>query len=76
MSAPGQGWFGRKRFGIGFGPRTWQGWLVTAVYALLMFGASRVFPPKVDHRELLMVLGLLTLAYLVIFIWKMDRTGR
>lgn len=75
MSAPGQGWFGRKRFGFGYGPRSWQGWLVTAVYAMLLIGASRVFPPKVDHREFIMALVFLTVVYLVIFIWKMDRTG-
>jgi hypothetical protein len=27
-------WFGAKRFGYGFGPRTWQGYLVTAILAL------------------------------------------
>lgn len=27
----GQPWFGRKQFGNGYGPRTWQGGLVTAV---------------------------------------------
>jgi hypothetical protein len=26
-----QPWFGRKRFGYGFGPRTWQGYLVTTI---------------------------------------------
>ena len=26
-------WFGQKRFGYGFGPRTWQGYLVTAILA-------------------------------------------
>jgi hypothetical protein len=29
----GEPWFGAKRFGYGFGPRTWQGYLVTAVLA-------------------------------------------
>ncbi|HUA28790.1 MAG TPA: hypothetical protein VMC03_07880 [Streptosporangiaceae bacterium] len=28
---PRRPWFGPKRFGSGYGPRTWQGWLVTAV---------------------------------------------
>jgi hypothetical protein len=28
---PRQQWFGAKRFGYGFGPRTWQGYLVTAI---------------------------------------------
>ncbi len=27
-------WFGAKRFGYGFGPRTWQGYLVTAILAV------------------------------------------
>lgn len=29
-----QPWFGQKRFGYGFGPRTWQGYLVTAILAV------------------------------------------
>jgi hypothetical protein len=33
-------WFGAKRFGSGFGPRTWQGYLVTAVLVLLAIGVS------------------------------------
>jgi hypothetical protein len=34
-----QPWFGPKRFGYGFGPRTWQGYLVTAIlvgYAVIL----------------------------------------
>ena len=27
-------WFGPKRFGWGYGPRTWQGYLVTAILVL------------------------------------------
>jgi hypothetical protein len=26
-----QPWFGPKRFGYGYGPRTWPGWLLVAV---------------------------------------------
>jgi hypothetical protein len=32
-------WFGRKQFGWGYGPRTWQGYLVSAIlvlYVILM----------------------------------------
>jgi hypothetical protein len=28
---PKQPWFGPKPFGYGYGPRSWQGWVVTAV---------------------------------------------
>jgi hypothetical protein len=31
-----QPWFGPKRIGFGYGPRTWQGYLVTAVMAVLL----------------------------------------
>lgn len=33
---PKQPWFGPKRIGFGYGPRTWQGYLVTAVMAGLL----------------------------------------
>jgi hypothetical protein len=36
-------WFGRKPHGYGYGPRTWQGWLVMGVlilYALAVAGVS------------------------------------
>lgn len=36
-------WFGRKPHGYGYGPRTWQGWLVMAaliVFAVAVAGAS------------------------------------
>jgi hypothetical protein len=34
-------WYGPKRFGYGYGPRTWQGFLVTAlsVLAVIITGA-------------------------------------
>lgn len=31
-----QPWFGPKQIGFGYGPRTWQGYLVTAVMAMLL----------------------------------------
>lgn len=31
-----QPWFGPKRMGFGYGPRTWQGWLVSAVLVLFV----------------------------------------
>jgi hypothetical protein len=34
-------WFGRRHIGFGVGPRTWQGWLVTAIYIGLALGIGR-----------------------------------
>ena len=34
-------WFGPKRFGWGVGPRSWQGWLVTAVLIGVIFAVRQ-----------------------------------
>lgn len=31
------GWFGPKHFGIGWGPRTWEGWALVAAALLLAY---------------------------------------
>lgn len=36
----GQPWYGRKLVGYGFGPRTWQGFLVTGVSIALVIGVG------------------------------------
>lgn len=38
-------WFGPKRAGFGYGPRTWQGYLVTGVTAALVVIAGAVAGP-------------------------------
>jgi hypothetical protein len=35
-------WFGRKRYGYGYGPRTWQGWLVMLVLVIIAFTVAAV----------------------------------
>ncbi|HTZ94025.1 MAG TPA: hypothetical protein VMB74_16660 [Streptosporangiaceae bacterium] len=37
-----QPWFGPKRFGWGYGPRTWQGFLVTALSVVAVVIAATV----------------------------------
>ncbi|MBO0689954.1 MAG: hypothetical protein J2P40_10335 [Candidatus Dormibacteraeota bacterium] len=34
-------WFGDKRVGFGLSPRTWQGWGLTAGFAVLIAGTIR-----------------------------------
>lgn len=46
MSRP---WFGPKRFGIGYGPASWQGWLATALYAALMIGGLRLIAERLPQ---------------------------
>lgn len=35
-------WFGRRRFGYGYGPQTWQGFFVTAILVALVITAGAV----------------------------------
>jgi hypothetical protein len=46
LGGPGFGgrrpWFGPKRFGWGYRPQTWQGWLVTALSVVAIIVAGTV----------------------------------
>lgn len=35
-------WFGRKRFGWGISPTSWQGWASVAAYSALMITTAKV----------------------------------
>ena len=35
-------WYGPKRFGYGYGPQTWQGWLVSALSLVAVVVAGAV----------------------------------
>jgi hypothetical protein len=63
---PRQPWFGRKRFGWGWTPRTWQGWGVVALFVLLSLLGIH---PLVEREhgvaaliyQLLLVIGLIVI---------------
>ena len=41
-------WFRAKRYGWGWGlPATWQGWLVLALFFILLLAGVVVFPPAI-----------------------------
>ena len=62
-------WFRQKSFGYGSTPNTWQGWLVSLVFLLLVVAIAFAGPHLRDnHRSaLLMLLALPVLA--LIFVW-------
>lgn len=35
-----EAWFGPKRIGAGWGPRTWQGWLIMALFTAVIIGIT------------------------------------
>ncbi len=46
MSKQKKYWFKRRRYGWGWLPVTWQGWLTVAVFLALSLSAARLLPPK------------------------------
>ena len=39
-------WFGPKSSGIGVSPASWQGWLATLLFLLVLFGVKFFFRPQ------------------------------
>jgi hypothetical protein len=48
-------WFGPKRFGVGYGPRTWQGYLVTAGVVLFALLIGTVAKGHHHHSSLILL---------------------
>jgi len=59
-------WFGRKKFGVGWGPATWQGWLTVAVYGLVVFLIGHFFPLRTIGGLYYAAVGVATVALLVV----------
>ena len=64
-------WFGRKLFGIGLAPVSWQGWLTTLVFVALVAADTAYF--KNDARGIA-AFALLTAGLFVVIYLTMDRT--
>jgi hypothetical protein len=64
-----QPWFGPKRMGYGYGPRTWQGWLVTAILVGLAIAVSTL----AKHDPALVVVGVAPLVVVPFLIMWLQR---
>lgn len=51
-------WFRRKTYGWGWTPSTWQGWLIIAVYLLLVVAFSLTIDEHSSPRELIFTFAL------------------
>ena len=64
MSNPNNYWFKRKRYGWGFTPVTWQGWLVIVDFIILAIGGAILLMPggaqQTSSSEILRFAGYLT----------------
>lgn len=73
----GQGyWFGRKRFGWGISPTSWQGWASIAVYCALMISTTRMDFLTAHRVWDVATKVLLTVVLLVIMLAKFDPSKR
>ena len=64
-------WFPAKRYGWGWSfPSTWQGWLVIALYLILILGAIPVLHPGHDSLPFGLYASVLTFALIAVCWWK------
>ena len=58
-------WFPAKRYGWGWGlPITWQGWLVTIVYLILMIIGIVTLSPQANLSAFIIYMSAITIAML------------
>ncbi|MHB1282726.1 MAG: hypothetical protein ACYCZI_02485 [Metallibacterium scheffleri] len=68
---PSMFWFPAKRYGWGWGvPRTWQGWVVLAVYGVVLVAAPHFLPPAHHALTSAAVTVVATLVLLLVCFWK------
>ncbi len=68
-------WFKRKLYGWGWTPATWQGWLVTAIFAGIIFWLGRSFDSESSIRESFMTFFIPLIFLTILFIYIAYRTG-
>jgi hypothetical protein len=68
-----QPWFGRKTFGVGYGPRTWQGYLVTAGLVLFAILIGTVAKGHHGHHSSLILLAIIPAAAIPLIIRMIQR---
>ncbi len=73
--AGGKPWFGQKRYGMGLGPASWQGWLTLLAYIIVMGWTVEQAQAVLGGgaRTVWILLGVETLVLLVIIFLKGDR---
>jgi len=72
MSERPRFWFPRKRYGWGWGlPVRWQGWLVLAVYAALLYAGLR----HLAQRERFVILGIYVAVLTVVLVAVVAAKG-
>jgi len=64
-------WFPAKRYGWGWGiPVTWQGWLVLALYAILLVAGVLLFPPHIETARFVVYVVVCSTLFTIVCWWK------
>ena len=70
-------WFRRKLYGWGWTPINWQGWVVTLLYCVLLFGLSTTIEKNAENNEapiiFLIGVAILTIILLVVAYKKGEK---
>jgi hypothetical protein len=73
-------WFVNKRYGWGWTPSSWEGWLVTGVAIGLITANSMLIEDKPDMMEAgmlrVIVVNIVAVAALLIIAWKKGEKPR
>lgn len=79
MENPKKIWFKRKLYGWGWTPATWEGWIVTLVYfvliLILVLNIGESIPGNPDSGSNFLVFGFPVLALSLLFIYIAYKKG-
>lgn len=70
-----QKWFRRKTYGYGWTPATWQGWVLTGAYVLVILWLAHVVDKQQSGREVFTHFGVPLIIVTAIFLFIIYRTG-
>jgi hypothetical protein len=59
-------WFRERLFGYGYGPSSWQGWLATAIFLVVVLGTARLWPYLLGFYHLSGIAGAGAIAALLL----------
>jgi len=68
-----QPWFGPKTFGVGYGPRTWQGYLVSACLVLFALLIGTIAKGHHGHHSSLILLAIIPAVAIPLIIRMVQR---
>ncbi|MFA6486231.1 MAG: hypothetical protein WCT40_02590 [Candidatus Magasanikbacteria bacterium] len=61
-------WFKAKKYGYGWSPSTWQGWLVVAVYLIILISLIYIFETNIEKYLVFYLISVFISTGLLIYI--------